>query len=273
MSGAVVVTGASSGIGAATAARLAAAGYLVFAGYRKARDAEPLREAGAVPVRLDVTDRGTLVAAREVVTRQMEDRPLVGLVNNAGVPVAGPLELVPLDAVRRAFEVNVIGALATTQIFLPALRAGGGRVVMISSISGRLPMPFAGPYAASKFALEALSDSLRRELSPFGVDVVVIQPGAVRTAIWDRVEEMEMERYRDTPYEPLVDATRSAALQAGRTGLPPGRVAEVVLEVLASERPRARRLVLPRRGALRLRLLERLPDRWLDRLVARRAWR
>lgn len=271
--GSVVVTGASSGIGAATAARLIQAGYRVFAGYRSREDAGPLREVGAVPVRIDVTDVETLSQARAVVDRERRDGPLAGLVNNAGVPAAGPLELVPLEEVRRAFEVNVIGVLATTQAFLPALRRSGGRVVMLSSISARLPMPFAGPYAASKFALEAMSDCLRRELAPSGVDVVVLQPGAIRTAIWRRVEEMDLDRYRASPYGPLVERTREAALAAGRGGLPPERVADAVLEALTAARPPTRRLVLPARGTLRLRLLERLPDRWLDRLVARRAWR
>lgn len=273
MAGSVVVTGGSSGIGAATARLLVERGFRVFAGYRSPADEPPLREMGAVPVHLDVTDAAGLAAARRQVSEGTRDRPLVGLVNNAGVPAAGPLELVPLDQVRRALEVNVVGAVAATQAFLPALREGGGRVVMMSSISGRVPMPFAGPYAASKFALEAIADSLRRELAPFDVDVVVIQPGAIRTAIWDRVEEMEMGRYAGTPYGPMVDATREAALESGRGGLPPEVVAEAVWEALAASRPPTRRIVMPWKGRLRLRLMEWLPDRWLDRLIARRAWR
>lgn len=271
--GSVVVTGASSGIGAATARLLVASGFRVFGGHRKPEDAAPLREAGAIPVRLDVTDGASLEATRAAVAEGTDDRPLVGLVNNAGIPGAGPLELIPLEEVRRVLEVNVVGAVAATQAFLPALRRAGGRVVMVSSVSGRIAMPFAGPYAASKFALEAISDSLRRELHPFGVEVVVIQPGAVRTAIWDRVEAMELDRYAGTPYEPLVERTREAALRSGRRGLPPERVAETVLEALTASRPPTRRLVVPWRGALRTRLLERLPDRWLDRMIARRAWR
>lgn len=273
MRGSVVVTGASSGIGAATARLLAERGFRVFAGYRKPEDAGPLREVGAVPLRLDVTEEESVAAAREEVARGTTGRPLLGLVNNAGIPAAGPLELVPLEELRRALEVNAVGALATTQAFLPSLRENGGRVVMMSSVSGRLPMPFAGPYAASKFALEALSDSLRRELSAFGVDVVVIQPGAIRTAIWEKVEEMDLERYAGTPYAPMVEVTKRAALEAGQRGLSPERVAEAVLEALTAARPPVRRLVVPPTGALRIWLMERLPDRWLDRMIARRAWR
>lgn len=271
--GAVVVTGASSGIGAATARLLAERGFRVFGGHRAPEDARPLREAGVVPVRLDVTDRAGLEAARRAVEEARDGRPLVGLVNNAGIPGAGPIELVRLEEVRRVLEVNVVGAVAATQTFLPALRRDRGRVVMMSSVSGRIPMPFAGPYAASKFALEAISDSLRRELHPFGVEVVVVQPGAVRTAIWSRVEEMDLGRYAGTPYEPLVRRTREAALRSGRDGLPPEAVAETVWEALTTRRPPTRRLVVRTKGAIRIRLLELLPDRWLDRMIARRAWR
>lgn len=273
MAGSVVVTGASSGIGAATARLLVERGFRVFAGHREPEDAAGLRQVGAEPIRLDVTDEESIAAARRRVEEATGERPLVGLVNNAGVPGAGPLELVPLDQLRRVLEVNVVGVIATTQAFLPSLREHGGRIVMISSISGRIPMPFAGPYAASKFALEALSDSLRRELTPFGVDVVVIQPGAIRTAIWDRVEELDMSRYEGTPYERMIEVTREAALSSGRRGLPAMQVAEAVVEALTAARPPLRRLVVPPRGRFRLRLLELLPDRWLDRMIARRAWR
>lgn len=273
MRGSVVVTGASSGIGAATARLLAERGFRAFGTYRRQEDAGPLEAAGAVPVPMDVTDAASIADARRAVEAGAGDRPLVGLVNNAGIPGAGPLELLPLEEFRRVLEVNVLGALAVTQAFLPALRASRGRIIMISSVSGRIPMPFAGPYAASKFALEGMSDSLRRELRPFGVEVVLVQPGAVRTRIWKRVEGIDLQPYRGTPYEPVMDRVREAALRAGSTGLPPDAVAEAVLAALTAARPRTRVPVLPLRGRLRLRLLEALPDRWLDGLIARRAWR
>jgi NADP-dependent 3-hydroxy acid dehydrogenase YdfG len=154
----VLVTGASSGIGAAVARELAGQGFSVFGTIRRPDDAAALAAAGAVPVRMDVTDGPSIAAARADVERALEGRPLAGLVNNAGIPAAGPLELLPLAELRRVLEVNLIGAVAVTQAFLPLLRISRGRIVNISSIAGRAAMPFVGPYAASKFGLQAVSD-------------------------------------------------------------------------------------------------------------------
>ena len=273
MAGGVVVTGASSGIGRETARALAAHDFAVFGTVRREADARQLIEEGISPILMDVTDGASIAEGRKLVESALGDRPLVGLVNNAGVPAAGPLEFLPLEALRRVLEVNVIGVVAVTQAFLPLLRRAGGRgrIVNISSVSGRIAMPFAGPYSASKFALEALSDSLRRELAPSGVRVSVIEPGSVRTPIWDKIGESELSRYRDTPYAPLLPLIRDQALAGARRGLPPQAVATAVLEALTSKHPRARVVVVRRRW--RFRMLRWLPDAVLDRLAQRALWR
>ena len=184
--GGVVVTGASSGIGEATALRLANAGFAVFAGVRREEDAEALRLRGVRPVRLDVRDAAQVAAAAQEVRGALGPAGLVALVNNAGVVVPGPLEFVPLDKLRGQFEVNVIGQVAVIQAFLPLLRETRGRIVNISSIDGRIATPLLGPYVASKFALEGLSDALRRELRPWGIQITLIEPGAIKTRIWEK---------------------------------------------------------------------------------------
>jgi NAD(P)-dependent dehydrogenase (short-subunit alcohol dehydrogenase family) len=221
---------------------------------------------------MDVTDWATIHAARTSVAATLADRPLVGLVNNAGIPAAGPLEFLPLDDLRQALEVNVVGAVAVTQAFLPDLRRGRGRIVNMSSISGRVAMPFAGPYAASKFALEALSDSLRRELSASGIKVIVIEPGSVRTPIWDKAAAPErLQRYEATPYAALLPLVRQQALASVEKGLPPSAVAAAVLRALTDARPPARIVVVRRK--LRFKLLQLLPDWVLDRFTERAMWR
>jgi NAD(P)-dependent dehydrogenase (short-subunit alcohol dehydrogenase family) len=186
--GAVVVTGASKGIGRACAMRLDRQGFRVFAGVRRVADAEALRKEASdrlEPVLVDVTDQAAVTALGEHVARSVGDDGLVGLVNNAGIAVAGPLEFLPPDELRRQLEVNVTGQLAVTQALLPVLRRARGRIVNIGSISGRLALPFTGPYAASKHALEALTDALRIELMPWGIHVSILQPGAIATPIWE----------------------------------------------------------------------------------------
>ncbi|MBI2615195.1 MAG: SDR family oxidoreductase [Gemmatimonadetes bacterium] len=271
MRGGVVVTGASSGIGRETARTLAAHRFEVFGTVRRSADADALRAEGITPILMDVTDGASIAAGRQAVRMALGERPLVGLVNNAGVPAAGPLEFLPLDQLRHVLEVNVIGVVAVTQAFLPDLRRSRGRIVNLSSISGRIAMPFAGPYSASKFALEAISDSLRRELLAAGVGVIVIEPGSVRTPIWDKIQERDLDRYRDTPYAPLLPLVRNQALAGVKHGLPPQAVADAVLEALTVKRPKARMVVVRRK--LRFRILRLLPDAVLDRLTQRALWR
>lgn len=269
--GAVVVTGASSGIGRETARRLAASGFRVFGSVRREEDAAGLRAEGLEPVLMEVTDSASVAAARDAVLAALGETPLVGLVNNAGAPAAGPLELLPLEELRRVLDVNVVGVMAVTQAFLPALRRSGGRIVNMSSVSGRIAMPFAGPYAASKFALEALSDSLRRELLGSGVRVMLIEPGSVRTPIWDKVQAPgKLERYEGTPYAPALLLVRRQALAGMEKGLPASAVAVAVLRALSARRPPARIPVVKHR--LRFRLIQLLPAWVLDWAARRALW-
>src|SRR4051794_2335311 len=190
MSGGVVITGASTGIGEATALRLDRAGFRVFAGVRKAADGERLRKAGSERLRviepLDVTDADQIAAAAALVESELGAEPLRGIVNNAGIGIGGPLEALDLDDFRRTIEGNTTGQLAVTKAFLPLLRRSRGRIVNMSSIGGRVAQPFGGPYIASKFALEGITDVLRVELLEWDIDVIAIEPGTIATPIWEK---------------------------------------------------------------------------------------
>jgi NAD(P)-dependent dehydrogenase (short-subunit alcohol dehydrogenase family) len=255
-----LVTGASSGIGAACAARLARSGWRVLAGVRRAGDAPE----GTEEVLLDVTDAGDIAAAADGIEE------LHGLVNNAGVALALPLERVPLDELRRQLEVNVVGQVAVTQALVPALRRGRGRVVFVGSIAGKSALPFLGPYAASKHALEAVADSLRVELKPWGIAVAIVEPGTIRTPIWRKgaekadalLDEQAQELYGDR-----IAAFRRVAAERGANGAPAEAVAATIERALTARRPRARYLV--GRDAWLRAGVERLPARARDRTYER----
>jgi NAD(P)-dependent dehydrogenase (short-subunit alcohol dehydrogenase family) len=271
---AILVTGASSGIGYATAMRLARRGTIVYAGVRRQADAELVAREGGTNVRpliLDITDSTSIARARTAVSRA-SDVVLAGLVNNAGVAVAGPLEVLPLEELRKQFDVNFFGTIEMTQAFLPLLRESAGRIVNVSSIGGKLAAPFVGAYASSKFALEAASDALRLELRPFGVSVALVEPGAVKTPIWQRSSAASRGVFgglapeaRDS-YEAMVANMTRLAEQMEKRGIPPERVAEAIERALYAPRPRARYLV----GAdARVRLfVARLPEGLRDRIVS-----
>ncbi len=274
----VVVTGASTGIGEATALHLDSLGFSVFAGVRKDEDADRLARAGSDrlrPLRIDVTDAGSMASAAAEVEQAVGAAGLTALVNNAGVAVSAPLEFVPIDQLRHQLEVNVIGQVAATQAFLPLLRAARGRIVNVSSIGGRMALPLTGPYAASKFALEGISDSLRRELRHLGVGVVVIEPGGVKTPIWDKGTAVAEEMLAGMPpeaerlYGKLTDNVRAEAHKiATETGIEPTEVAEVIGRALTATKPKTRYLV-GRDAKMRGALVKRLPDRAFDAMVAR----
>lgn len=273
----VLITGASTGIGRATALHLDAAGWRVFAGVRRDEDALSLREAGSdrlVPLTLDVTDPGQIAAAAERIGDETDDGGLDGLVNNAGVAVPGPLEALPIDDFRRQVDVNLTAQVAVTQAMLPAIRRARGRIVFITSIGGLMAFPMFGAYHAAKFGLEAVGDVFRRELRPWGISVSVVEPGSIDTPIWER-GQAEADKFLEGAtdaqrelYEKSVTAYREVARKTADRGIPPQRVAKRIEHALGAGRPRSRYLVgADARGQALLGRL--LPDRLVDRLVAR----
>ena len=269
-----LVTGSSSGIGRATVRRLDQAGWKVFAGVRKEEDAAKLREESSQrlePLILDVTDPGAIAAAAERVAA--EPGGLDGLVDNAGNAVAGPLEALPIEDFRRQVELNLIAQVAVTQAMLPAIRTARGRVVMVSSMGGRVALPMTGAYHAAKFGLEAVADSLRQELAPWGIKVVLVEPGSIDTPIWSRGEEDADELLGRSPrmrelYGAAMDRYREVVRDTAERGIPPEKVAARIQSALEARRPRARYLVgLDARVMARLRLV--LPTPVFDRIVAR----
>lgn len=272
--GVVVVTGASTGIGASTAAALAEAGFRVLAGVRRDEDAARL---GAHPsgrveaVRLDVTSESDVASLANVV--RQAGGALQGLVNNAGIAVVGPVELLPVADWRRQLEVNLIGQVAVTRALLPALLSGRARVVNMSSIGGLVAGPLFGPYSASKFALEAFTDVLRRELTRTGVRVVAVEPGSIATPIWAKGRADGERLASPDPqavarYARLTSAVRAMAARGAEDGLPPDIVAAVVVRAMTSRRPRTRYLV-GRDARLQAWADRLLPDRAMDALIRR----
>jgi NAD(P)-dependent dehydrogenase (short-subunit alcohol dehydrogenase family) len=270
-SGTVLVTGASTGIGEATVHHLKSLGFDPIGAVRQDEDAERLEGRGVRTVRIDVTDAGQIAAARD----ELGEAPLAGLVNNAGIAVAAPLEFLPIDQLRHQLEINVIGQAAVTQAFLPALRRGRGRIVNVSSIGGRVALPLVGAYNTSKFALEGMSDAWRRELRRFGVDVILIEPGGVKTPIWTKSTETADAMLDDGPpevrqlYGDLIEGVRSRTQKIAReTGCDPSDVAEAIGRALTADRPRTRYLV-GRDAKLRARMAKVIPDRVMDRMILR----
>jgi NAD(P)-dependent dehydrogenase (short-subunit alcohol dehydrogenase family) len=222
----------------------------------------------------DVTDAAAVNRAAEESAAALGNATLAGLVNNAGIAVAGPLLYLDVDQLRHQLEVNVTGQLIVTQAFAPLLgadrsRSGEpGRIVMITSVGGRNANPFTGPYNASKFALEGLSESLRRELMIFGIDVIVVAPGAVATPIWDKAEQIDTSRYANTPYSGTLDKLKSYMLELGRKGFPPEKIGEAVYRALTATKPRVHYTVTPDR--IQNLMVNTLPTRMVDRMIAGR---
>ena len=273
----VVITGVSSGIGRAAALELAAHGYHVFGSVRKAADATDLQaQLGDKfsPLVFDVTDESAVQAAAERVSESLGQEGLNGLVNNAGIALGGPLMHQPLNELRHQFEVNVFGLMAVTQAFLPLLGARlpqsrpPGRIINISSVAGKVTYPFVGAYGASKHALEALSDALRRELLIYGIDVIVIEPGNIVTEIWDKAEQADLAPYAKTDYIDIMTEFKKGFIALGKAGLEVAVVSRTIRASLESKRPKARYAIpdQPIRGWLLQRLL---PARWFDRMLAK----
>ena len=274
----VVVTGASTGIGWGCVKVLAGKGFHVFGSVRKQADADQLiKEFGAAftPLLFDVTDEAKVRQGARAVADALGTTTLAGLVNNAGIAVSGPLLHLEIAEFRQQLEVNVTGQLIVTQAFAPLLgaspdrqTAAPGRIVMISSVGGKLAYPFLGPYNASKFALEGLSDSLRRELLIYGVNVIVVAPGAVATPIWDKADSVDVTRYANTPYAKALDGVKRYMLDLGKKGFPPEKIGKVVHAAMTIPAPRARYVVTPK--PFQNRLMLSLPKRVVDNLVGGR---
>lgn len=271
----VVITGASTGIGAGCALGCAQQGMTVFAGVRDLRAGEALKAgAGAsiIPIRLDVTDEESIRQAAEVVRQITGEAGLAGLINNAGIAIGSPLEVIPLDQLRRQLEVNVIGQIAVTQAFLPLLRLGRGRIVNMGSIAGRGTIPMMGPYSASKFALEALTDALRLELQPWGIEVSIIEPGAIATPIWEKSlktagdVEAGISGEGKRLYEEAARRVKETVDQAAQRAIPVDAVVEAVLHALTASRPKTRYLV-GTDAKIRAIMIKWLPDRAQDWLL------
>ncbi len=273
-----VVTGASTGIGRAIAQSLIGAGWRVFGSVRKESDGAAAREAlgdSFTPLIFDVTDTEAIARGAETVRAALDGRTLAGLVNNAGIAVGGPLRYLPLEELQRQIDVNLYGALRVTQAFLPMLGADKtfagpkGRIVNMSSVAGKMAAPFMGPYAMSKHALEAMSESLRRELLPHGIDVVIVGPGAIKTPIWAKADDMDVETYRDTEYQDLLIGMRDNMQAFGETGLPAEDVGQLTLDILSGRKKRTRYAIL--RNKFMMWTLPRwLPKRMVDNMVAQR---
>jgi NAD(P)-dependent dehydrogenase (short-subunit alcohol dehydrogenase family) len=276
-SGGVVVTGASTGIGRATALLLDESGYRVFAGIRKDADAEELRRLGSdrlTPIRIDVTESDSIDSARQQVADAVGQEGLVGLVNNAGVGGGGPIEFMPLDELRDTLEVNLIGQVAVTQTFIPLIRKARGTIVFIASIGGRVASPFMSPYNTSKFAIEALGESLRHELRPWGIDVAVVEPGSIDTEIWSKGNDQLREQLGEMPeearrlYGPQITRFGEVINETASRGIAAEKVAEVIHKAIASEKPKHRYLV-GTDAKIGARLKGTLPDRTFSKLAAR----
>jgi len=273
----IVVTGASTGIGHGTAKVLIKKGFRVFGSVRKQADADRLRKefgANFFPLIFDVTDEKAVKASTAQVAEKLSGWPLFGLVNNAGIAVPGPLLYLTIDEFRHQIDVNPTGQLITTQAFAPLLmsntehKAGPGRIVMISSVGGKNASPFVGPYNASKFALEGLSESLRRELMLLGIDVIIIAPGAVATPIWDKADAIDVARFANTPYAKMLANLKDYMVASGRQGLSEERLGRAVWKALTARNPKTRYVVTP--DPIQNLMVNTLPKRTVDRIIGRR---
>ena len=273
----VVITGASTGIGWATAKLLLERGFRVFGSVRKQADADRLKvEFGAnfIPLLFDVTDEAAVLAAAREVRAALSGDTLTGLVNNAGIAVAGPVLELSADEFRRQMDVNVIGPIIATQAFGPllgsdpSLKGPKGRIVMISSVAGRNGNPMSAAYSASKHAIEGLSESLRREMMLFGIDVIIVAPGAVKTPIWSKAEEVDISGYQNSPYLPALERVRKFTRHLSEIGLPPEKIAEAIADALTSASPKVRYQITP--DPMRHLITGLLPKRTVDRIIAKR---
>jgi NAD(P)-dependent dehydrogenase (short-subunit alcohol dehydrogenase family) len=275
---AVVITGASTGIGRASVAKAVREGAHVFGSVRKQADADSLKaEFGdaVTPLIFDVADEAAVRAGAAQVAQALGNRKLFGLLNNAGIAVAGPLLHLDTDELRKQFEINLFGVHNVTRAFADLLGADKsrtgkpGRIVMISSVGGQNGSPFVGPYSSSKFAMEGYSQSLRRELMLYGIDVIVVGPGAIATPIWDKAGESDLSRFSNTDYAPMLKGVENYMLSQGRAGLPASDVGDLVWLCFTDPKPKARYKIL-RRPFMDVTLPRLLGQRTVDKIIAKR---
>ena len=273
----VVVTGVSTGIGWGITKVLIQRGFQVFGSVRKTQDAERLsKEFGErfIPLLFDVTDEAAVEAAAQDVRERLNGEKLFGLVNNAGIAAPGPLIHLPTEEFRHQLEVNLVSVLIVTKAFAPllgvdrSLQGQSGRIINISSVSGTSAFPFVGAYAASKHGLEGFSETLRRELILYGIDVIIVGPGPIATPIWDKAEQADTSLYANTDYVDAAQRAKEFMIRSGRNGLPPEKVGEVVWHALTTRSPNTRYAVVGR-GALQRFVQQLMPKRLVDRIVAK----
>ncbi len=274
----IVITGVSTGIGYAIAKTLCKHNFHVFGSVRKAEDAHRLTsEFGAkfTPLIFDVTDEKAVYDGAKIVREKLNGQTLDGLINNAGIAVPGPLLHQPIKDFRKQLEVNVTGQLIAIQAFTPLLGADRslqgkpGRILNMSSVGGKNGAPFVGTYAASKHALEGLSESLRRELMLYGIDVIIIGPGAISTPIWDKANEMDISEFEKTDYGKVLDGFRRYMTNAGKHGLPAEKLGELVLHIMTTAKPKVRYAIVPQR-LKNWTIPQLLPKRMVDKIIAKR---
>ncbi len=273
-----LVTGVSSGIGRAIAEALIKDGWHVYGSVRKQQDAEAAKTAlgdGFTPTLFDVTDAEAIARAADEISAALGERTLNGLVNNAGVAVAGPIGHIPIDDIKRQFDINVYGPIRVIQAFLPLLGADKtrqgpkGKIINMSSVAGKIATPFMSPYAMSKHALEAMTDALRRELKLYGIDAVSVGPGAVKTPIWAKADDINIDQYKDTDFYPYLNGMKKNMQAVGDEGLPPEDVGTLVRDILTGAKGATRYAIL--NGRLTNWVLPRLlPKRMIDNAIAQR---
>ena len=268
----ICITGASSGLGLDMTRQLHEEGHDLIVTVRKATDEQSLYERFGkerlTVVRMDISTDSEVENAAEEIMKALGDHPLDVLINNAGIVAPGPIMYLPIGELRNQFEVNVFGLIHFTQKLLPAIsRSSNAAIINISSVSGLITSPFTAAYSASKFALEALSDGMRRELKPFGVKVVVVEPGPVKTPIWSKNTSVS-EKYLDTPYAPLLKQAQKVIENTEKDAIPPSRVSDVISKIVSSRKPKTRYIVAKRAWVYWL-FSRVIPDTWLDKLLVR----
>jgi len=272
----ILVTGASTGIGYTSTQHLLEKGFFVFGSVRNQKDAERLESDFGKNFKaliFDVTDGDSIIATVPMVSEIVGNNGLTALVNNAGIVVSGPMQHVPIEKLDYQLNVNVLGVMRVTQAFLPLLGAEEnssippGRIIQMSSVSGKISAPFLGPYAASKYALEAISDALRRELFIFGIKVIILEPGPIKTPIWKKALATDQGDYQDTAYGNILQK-RSKSIQKTEAGaIPPEEVAKIVYKSIVTKNPKTRYIIAKK--AWTFKIFDKIPDKWLDKAVTK----